>query len=76
MVAHTFNPSTCEFEARLVYRASSRIDSQSYAKNPVTKKQKQKQKKEVGPSGTGLYSQLLLVLREFKASETPLQNEK
>ena len=51
MVGHAFNPSIgrqrqadlCEFEASLVYRASSRT-ARATQRNPVSKKQTNKQK--------------------------------
>jgi hypothetical protein len=42
MVAHTFNPSTREAEASLVYKVSSRT-ARAIQRNPVSKN---KQKKE------------------------------
>ena len=48
MVEHAFDPSTqeaeagrFEFEASLVYRVSSRTDSQGYTEKPCLKKLKQ-----------------------------------
>ena len=53
VVAHTFNPSTreaqadlCEFEANLVYRASSRTSSKTTEKPWLKKTNKQKQTKQ------------------------------
>ena len=54
MVAHACNPSTLggrgrqisEFEASLVYRVSSRT-ARAIQRNPVSKKQKQKEKSEI-----------------------------
>ena len=42
----------CEFEANLVYRASSRTDFKATPRNPVSKNQKRekmKRKKEIPP---------------------------
>jgi hypothetical protein len=44
MVAHTFNPSTKEFEARLVYRELQ--DIQGYTEKPRLKRQANKQTKK------------------------------
>jgi hypothetical protein len=47
-VAHAFNPSTWEaeeFEARLVYKVSSRT-ARAIQRNPVSKNQKKKKKKK------------------------------
>jgi hypothetical protein len=44
MVAHTFNPSTREAEASLVYRVSSRT-ARAIQRNPVSKQNKTKQNK-------------------------------
>jgi hypothetical protein len=42
-VAHTFDPSTREAEASLVYRVSSRT-ARAIQRNPVSKNQKKKEK--------------------------------
>ena len=42
VVAHTFNPSTREAEASLVYKVSSRT-ARAIQRNPVSKKQKRKE---------------------------------
>ena len=50
MVVHAFNPSTweveagriSEFKASLVYRVSSRMDSQGYTEKPCLKQNKNK----------------------------------
>jgi hypothetical protein len=66
VVAHVFNPSTCEaevggflsseFEASLVYRVSSRT-ARATQRNPVLKNQKSKQNnKQTKKNLTAIYS--------------------
>ena len=60
MVAHAFNPSTreaeadlCEFEASLVYKASSGT-ARATQKNPILKNKQTKRNDEMSPlKGTG-----------------------